>query len=68
MPDEKPMTEGYAPPTSEELYAECLRDAEAGDLTSTVANMDRLSREEFDHLLKVAEIRREATRIREKSE
>ncbi len=38
-----------------DLFRECLRDAELGDLTTTLANLGALSMEEFVDLLAVAE-------------
>lgn len=38
-----------------DVYRECLRDAEQGDLTSTLANMDALPPAQFEQLVKAAE-------------
>lgn len=52
---DRPRIEGYTAPHPVDVYRECLRDAEEGELSSTLANMETLKAEEFEHLLKVAE-------------
>jgi hypothetical protein len=47
---------GYAS-DHESVYEECRRDAERGEIDSTLANMDALSLAELEGLLRVVEER-----------